>query len=73
MADFINNYLFVQSYILQALVAINEMMRSTTNLNKSVKRKIDIDGDINNGKRHAPQNSVALTFSLAGKEEENPI
>ena len=49
------------------------MMRSTTNMNKSVKRKIDIDGDINNGKRLAPQNSVALTFSLPGKDEESQI
>ena len=56
---------------LQALVAINTMLINTSN--KSVKRKIDVDGDMINGKRHVGDESstkiVALTFSDATKEE----
>ena len=41
--------------------------------NKSVKRKIDVDGGMINGKKHAGDDSskkiVALTFSEATKEE----
>ena len=58
---------------MQALVAINEMMRNTTNINQSVKRKIDIDGDNNGKKMNTAQDSVALTFSVSGKEEESRI
>merc|ERR1712079_1000837 len=57
----------------KALVAINEMMRNTTNINQSVKRKIDIDGDNNGKKLNTAQDSVALTFSVSGKEEESRI
>ena len=41
--------------------------------NKSVKRKIDVDGEMINGKKHAGDDSngkiVALSFSDATKEE----
>ena len=49
------------------------MMRNTTNINQSVKRKIDIDGDNNGKKLNTAQDSVALTFSVSGKEEESRI
>ena len=46
------------------------MMKSTSNI-KSVKRKIDIDGEMNNGKKHAAEDTVALTFSVTEKVDEN--
>jgi len=52
-------------------VAINTMLINTSN--KSVKRKIDVDGDVINGKRHIGDDTntkiVALTFSEDTKEE----
>ena len=56
---------------MQALVAINTMLLDQSN--KSVKRKIDVDGDMTNGKKHAGDDSnskiVALTYTEATKEE----